>query len=211
MKLLSWNILRAGERGAATVAREIAAVNADIVLIQEALEEGDSAKQFKDLAESADYEHVAISARHSKTFTNGVMSHDPFKPVFKKKCFRKISFPYRILEFSHGREAIVVQYEGLTVATTHFQTDMRIATEQATALVKGMKGYKGNIIIGGDFNALRGAPAYQVMIDAGYMDDTITTSNSVDHVFSRGGLVVKSAERIPTTASDHQIVVIDYE
>lgn len=231
MRLLTWNIHGGvgldGRRSLARLAEVIRESRADVACLQEVhqrLPQSGFEDQPRRLAGQVGMRAVFWPSFRMGVggFGNAVLTRVPVEGV----RFHRLPNPeerrrrWMWLEWRGCLEVRLADAAGLlTVMVTHWSLDVRDRLEGAAALAGVLAGVDGPVLVAGDLNARPQSEEVRALIRGGGLNDAGEEAGPtfpvgapaarIDYVLTRG-VDVRSAEVLPSEASDHLPLVVEW-
>ena len=221
LRLVTWNMHAALSSSVETVAEVLAGLDADILLLQEVdvfTYRGGMVDQPRRLAEILGYEYVFAAALpwDGGEFGLAILSRLRFADIGRIWLDGEVTSEQRmglVATLCRGRQAI-------QVVNHHADIFPDGATQNMKQLVAVLGDAIGQgLIFGGDLNGEGSSPVVDVLVDSGLSDLVKPYDPSATHGGRRLDYVLAdvvlqpaavAGEVVPTTASDHRPVVVDF-
>jgi endonuclease/exonuclease/phosphatase family metal-dependent hydrolase len=221
LRVVTWNMHAALSSSIETVAGVLAGLDADILLLQEVdafTDRSGVVDQPRRLAELLGYDYVFAAALpwDGGEFGLAILSRLRFAGIERIWLDAEVTSEQRmglVATLCHGRQEI-------EVVNHHADIFPDGAAQNMKQLLAALGGAIGRgLIFGGDLNGEGGSPVIDALLESELMDvvkpyDPSPTHGErrLDYVLADAVLVPAAAagEVVPTTASDHRLVVADF-
>jgi endonuclease/exonuclease/phosphatase family metal-dependent hydrolase len=220
IRIVTWNIEAGRGSSIGEIAGVLAAIDADVMLLQEVdvgtLRSGriDQARTLADALRAA-YAFAETIPWDGGHYGLAVLSRLPFQSVSRIALDAPDASERRI-----GLDVFLcVGPAALRVVDTHADVNSAAGTQNVIDLIAALQGSIGSrLIVAGDLNATPGDPGPQALISAGLTDvvaahDASQTEGDrrIDYIFADGAVAprVGAAQVIDTDKSDHRPVVAE--